>query len=66
MAAAVVGAIIAIATGGATMIMVTMTEIIDADEESARGDCARTQPRWGGMSNPLSWAGTIAAEWGFQ
>jgi hypothetical protein len=31
MAAAVVGAIIAIATGGATMIMVTMTEIIDAD-----------------------------------
>ena len=45
MPAAVAGAIIT--TGAATMIMVTMTEIIDADEESARGDCARTQPRWG-------------------
>jgi hypothetical protein len=30
--AAVVGAIIATATGAATMIMVTMTEIIDTDK----------------------------------
>jgi hypothetical protein len=61
MAAGAVGAIIAIATGAATMIMVTMTEIIDADEESTSGACAGAQPRWGHgshwtarPSNPLS------------
>ena len=63
MPAAVAGAIIT--TGAATMIMVTMTEIIDADEESARGAAHRRSPD-GGMSNPLSWAGTVPAAWGFQ
>jgi hypothetical protein len=36
--AAAVGAIIVIVTGEATMIMVTMTEIIDADQEYPRGE----------------------------